>query len=816
MFLTEPRFSGAATFHGGLTFNEKLDRSLADTRAARTRRTQAHKTLWEATRDSQIYVENFNATEAARQEIYDRRIKAIHAATGAQLDNPYGRITLDQAMAARAGQADQGSATGRDDLVAEFDRQVDELAMRFPDQADLIRPSQTVDDEVRLLVAGAELDFQRAWQDAPAVTRWVSMLGGGISGLLRDPVQLSAMVMGGSAAPGRTAMARIAQVMATEAAINAGVEGVLQLRAQAWRAENGLEAGLDRALVQVGLAGLFGGTVGGLVQGGRELARSMKVTDPAAQGAIERAVSGQGTAKDLETMAVALGTDMDPADLRTARMADDAVADDAAAFGDAPDGIAVPAAERLAAQTARHADDPVAELPADLPAFAPARDESVTPVVDEARAVEADLTVEGLPVRFERFDPAEIGTDAAAYQYKDGGDAAGVTDRLRDVSRWDPTASGKVFVHEREDGRFVADGHQRLALARRLADGGEAGVALDGYLFRAADGWTVEDVRALAAKKNLQEGSGTALDAARVLRDRPDIMDDRMPVTGPMLKSASAMARLSDDAWGLVVNGVAAPHHAAAVGRLVHDHGRHAAILADVARMQPATVRETELLVREIDHAGIRHETQSDMFGSARVARTLMAERVKVLDETLKRLGRDKRLFAALADNAEVIEAAGNVLDDRGNVSRAATAEQIEGLIDRLARARGPVSDALTAAAERFADGSTAAREADAFAAQVQELFEQRGLRGLLEPEPAEVLKPAVAVEPATAEAGALAELAAREAGDVPVDDGATLWDAMPDGVDAEGRTRFTSLDDEIAGADALDDAADLIAACRE
>ena len=54
---------------------------------------------------------------------------------------------------------------------------------------------------------------------------------------------------------------------------------------------------------------------------------------------------------------------------------------------------------------------------------------------------------------------------------------------------------------------------------------------------------------------------------------------------------------------------------------------------------------------------------------------TLMGERVKVLDAALKALRNDKRLFATLADNAEVIEAAGNRLDTGGNEARAATAE---------------------------------------------------------------------------------------------------------------------------------------------
>ncbi|WP_163616728.1 DUF1015 domain-containing protein, partial [Klebsiella pneumoniae] len=70
--------------------------------------------------------------------------------------------------------------------------------------------------------------------------------------------------------------------------------------------------------------------------------------------------------------------------------------------------------------------------------------------------------------------------------YKGGGDIEGVTDRLRSVSQWDPLASGKVLVFEATDGtRYVADGHQRLGLAKRLAaENPEARVNLDGFLMR--------------------------------------------------------------------------------------------------------------------------------------------------------------------------------------------------------------------------------------------------------------------------------------------------------------------------------------------
>ncbi len=333
------------------------------------------------------------------------------------------------------------------------------------------------------------------------------------------------------------------------------------------------------------------------------------------------------------------------------------------------------------------------------------------------------------PVTARQFDPRELGTDAAAYQYKDGGDAAGVTDRLKTVARWDPVASGKVIVHERRDGKlYVADGHQRLGLAKRLFAEGDASVRLDGYLLREADGWTVADVRALAAKKNLQEGSGTAMDAARILRDRPDILDDALPTTAPMLRRAQALARLSPDAWGLTINGLVPENFAALVGEMVADPGRHAAVLRDLARFEPQTEREARLLVQEIQAAGVIHERQEDMFGAFDVTRSLMGERVKVLDRAMVDLKADKKLFGVLATNADVIEAAGNALDRSANAGRAASADFVASVLERLARSRGPISDALTRHAEAVAGGKPAAAEARAFLNEIRDLVERDGL----------------------------------------------------------------------------------------
>src|SRR5205085_11419216 len=102
---------------------------------------------------------------------------------------------------------------------------------------------------------------------------------------------------------------------------------------------------------------------------------------------------------------------------------------------------------------------------------------------------------------------------------------------LAGVERWDPIKAGMTVVYEDRDGtRYIVDGHQRLGLAKRIAAADPAqDTRLNAFVLRAADGVTDAEARAAAAAKNLAEGTGRAIDAAKVLRARPELLRDLPP-----------------------------------------------------------------------------------------------------------------------------------------------------------------------------------------------------------------------------------------------------------------------------------------------
>ncbi|HMR33964.1 MAG TPA: hypothetical protein PKA13_21515 [Geminicoccaceae bacterium] len=312
-----------------------------------------------------------------------------------------------------------------------------------------------------------------------------------------------------------------------------------------------------------------------------------------------------------------------------------------------------------------------------------------------------------------RFRPDELQVDAETFQFKAGGDAEGVSDRLAGIDAWDQAKAGQVLVWERADGsRFIADGHQRLGLARRQAEP----PPLYGLLFREADGWDAETLRVVAAMKNIAEGTGTALDAAKVLRVAPERMAE-LPPRSELVRQAQGLVKLSDPAFGMVVNELVPARYAALVGELVPAEAQPS-VLGLLARAEPANATQAEAMVRQALMAGVTREKQVGLFGEEEVVASLYAERARVLDRSLKDLRKDRAVFATLAGESGRIEGEGNVLATDANAVRKAADDRALALLQRLAHSVGPVSDALNAAAREYRDtgelGRAAARVAEA------------------------------------------------------------------------------------------------------
>lgn len=336
--------------------------------------------------------------------------------------------------------------------------------------------------------------------------------------------------------------------------------------------------------------------------------------------------------------------------------------------------------------------------------------ETVEPVRNQPRDVEF----------LNQSDVQSVQTDAHTFQYKDGGDSNGVTDSLRGVSKWDTARAGMSLIYEYADGRrVVADGHQRLGLAKRLGATGQD-IRLPAIILREADGITPRAARTTAALKNIAEGSGTAIDAAKVLRDTDQNAGQLgLPPNSALVRDATGLQNLSDQAFGMVVNGTSSESSGGIVGRLVVDKGVQANILGLLNRLKPANAFQAESIVRQAMDA-TSTETQTSLFGDEDVQTSLYLERAKILDIANKRITGDIKGFKTVIDRAESLSSEGNVLNASANQQRLASDAVVRDYLGSQANMKGPISDALTNAARAYKEHKSLGAAADAFLAAVQ------------------------------------------------------------------------------------------------
>lgn len=322
----------------------------------------------------------------------------------------------------------------------------------------------------------------------------------------------------------------------------------------------------------------------------------------------------------------------------------------------------------------------------------------------------------------DEFNPRDINVDAKTFQFKEGGDIYGVTDRLEGVTQFDPIKAGMITVYEYADGRlFIADGHQRLGLAKRIMDQDPSqDIKMVGYRLREKDGYTPEEATVIAALKNIAEGTGTVIDAAKILRINPDRIVE-LPPKSAFVRQARDLSQLSDDAWGMVKNEIVAPNYAAIVGRLMADDATMQKAALDVlSKTEPSNEFQAEAIVRQVRETELVSETQENLFGDEVLTQSLFAERAKVLDRAQKQLRKDKNSFQNLIKNADRLEDEGNRLANEANKRRATNDGKAISLLQSQANRKGNLSEALTAAARQAKETGNYNRATTSFVEDVR------------------------------------------------------------------------------------------------
>lgn len=299
---------------------------------------KAYSHLFGAAERQTRLVDNMFAEDAAREEAYDRRIKAVKDATGVTLENPV-----------RRGYQREAKKAVRDDFIAAggtidetggipayryriFDSKFSEVNAAHPDKMAALTFGN-IDEEARAIARGAEEDYEHA-RTQPVrdpITGMVTEFAGAMYGMRRDPLFIGSLFFGPTSAAGRTVAARILSSGLRQGFFNAGLSALEQPVVQAWRNEIGVKSGIVPAIQNVGMAFAAGLIPGAILRGVHEANRLpiRRVLEGNPQpGDLEKAMeTAQSVLKEIDadipgldrrqTAAVRLGEQIDEADLAT-------------------------------------------------------------------------------------------------------------------------------------------------------------------------------------------------------------------------------------------------------------------------------------------------------------------------------------------------------------------------------------------------------------------------------------------------------------------------------------------------------------------
>ena len=193
------------------------------------------------------------------------------------------------------------------------------------------------------------------------------------------------------------------------------------------------------------------------------------------------------------------------------------------------------------------------------------------------------------------------------------------------------------------------------------------------------------------------------------------------------------MALLDDASFKMIIDEVISHKYGAIVGELIEDGVEQAAVIRALSKTKPANTFQARLMVEDMKAAGFSTTKTDDLFGGVEITESLFKERAKVIDSTMKKLKKDKAVFKTLAEQESKITEAGNILDTQANIARLTDDEKTLATLSALANTKGPISDAINAAARRVKDGETVAKATKDLLPEVKRAVE-RGFAPETEP----------------------------------------------------------------------------------
>ena len=570
--------------------------------------------------------------------------------------------------------------------IDKFWNQVDEIKKANPEFAEKLRQEKF--DTQEALEERIAINTRELWSNFTDVAKrgsgsWYS--GGGKTGswvgsmaaLGTDPTVLATLPIGALYSVPAKILPAVLKVARIEAMIGFATEVVIQTQVQPYRKELGLESGLGLAAKNVAMVTAFSGTLGGVLTG------AIKGT-PIAYAKI-RAELNRLPDKKVEELSEVLGLDKN-----LPKVSDKQIPNP---YKDDKTGINL-ANERLDAATKAVVTDTKLDLP-------------------EAKVSLNNKELEKLPSNLARYKVDDVEFDPKNFQYKVKGvdKKTGLSKKLANITEWDEPSAGAIVVYEFRNGKTaVVDGHQRLGLAKKL------GVKnINATVFREADGITPEAAKLRGLLINLRNNTGSAADAAVVLRSEYNIDVDNLlkslPMRLPVIQQALGLTKLSDDAWGMWKSGKFSDVLAAKIGEFVQDKTLHAKALSYFQKVKFDNAGVMDLTLQQYNKLPKTVTKQETLFGKESFAETNIVERSTLINWASRNFKKNSQVFKTIAQNDATLQAAGNKLNKLRNIDEAEKNNIIQSRLAGEALYEGQLSRDLDTAANLLKAGNRSEAE---------------------------------------------------------------------------------------------------------
>jgi hypothetical protein len=310
-------------------------------------------------------------------------------------------------------------------------------------------------------------------------------------------------------------------------------------------------------------------------------------------------------------------------------------------------------------------------------------------------------------------DPSKIQVDPKRFQYKIIGEQtkSGEVGSLSGVKTWDSNLGGilQVWQDPKDGGVYVVNGHNRLALAKKLN--------AESVTVKLIDAKSPKEARAIGALTNIAEGRGNAQDAAKFFRDsgltKQDLEKKGVPMREKIAEDGLALASLSDSLFNRVVQGQIPEQRAVVIGSKIKDHRQQQDLLELVEKEEKKGKKITNDTIEELSdmvtNAPTVTESQGglfDLLGFSPESRSLAIEKAQIQSAIKRQLQREKRLFSTVGKSkaASDLAKAGNKINVEESSEIADIAEKALGAFDQEKMLTGKVSTLLNQAAEKLAN----------------------------------------------------------------------------------------------------------------